>query len=259
MELEILPSAFLGEYIELVAKDLKHTFDHLCEAELSTPNFSFYTSVASVYSSKIEGEEIELDSFIKHKRDGIPFLPDYIKKIDDLYDAYLFAKQHNLNEKNVKQAQKKLSKQLVAANLPGNYRTQNMYVASADGKIDYVAAQPQLVGKEMNSFFKDIFTLTRVELSIEEIFYYAGIIHLVFVKIHPFIDGNGRSARLLEKWFIAQKLGTNAWFLQSEKMYYLNHQLYYQNLRLIGLKYQELNFAKAMPFLLMLPQSLLAS
>lgn len=42
----------------------------------------------------------------------------------------------------------------------------------------------------------------------------------VFVKIHPWNDGNGRSARLLEKWFIAQKLGPKAWFLQSEKNYY---------------------------------------
>ncbi|WP_220392957.1 Fic family protein [Chitinophaga lutea] len=33
------------------------------------------------------------------------------------------------------------------------------------------------------------------------------MIHLVFVKIHPRADGNGRSARLLEKWFLAVKLG----------------------------------------------------
>ncbi|MBL0098191.1 MAG: Fic family protein [Bacteroidetes bacterium] len=33
------------------------------------------------------------------------------------------------------------------------------------------------------------------------------MIHLVFVKIHPLNDGNGRSARLIEKWFLAQKLG----------------------------------------------------
>ena len=46
------------------------------------------------------------------------------------------------------------------------------------------------------------------------------MIHLLFVKIHPWNDGNGRSARLIEKWFIAQKLGDKAWFIQSEKNYY---------------------------------------
>jgi hypothetical protein len=58
-------------------------------------------SVSSVFSSKIEGENIELDSYIKHKRYGVEFLPDYTKKIDDLYEAYTFAKANELNEKNV--------------------------------------------------------------------------------------------------------------------------------------------------------------
>jgi Fic family protein len=92
-------------------------------------------------------------------------------------------------------------------------------------------------------------------LSIEEVFYYAAFIHLVFVKIHPWNDGNGRSARLLEKWFIAQKLGNKAWFLQSEKMYYSFHSTYYQNIRLLGLEYPELDYSKALPFLLMLPKT----
>ena len=61
-------------------------------------------------------------------------------------------------------------------------------------------------------------------LTIEETFYFASMIHLMFVKIHPWNDGNGRSARLIEKWFLAQKLGEKAWYIQSEKNYYQNHQ-----------------------------------
>ncbi|MET4080379.1 Fic family protein [Pedobacter sp. UYP30] len=247
----------LSEYLLAVAKNLQCAFDQLYEAELSTPKFSFYTSVAAVFSSKIEGEKIELDSYIKHKRDGIPFLPDYTKKIDDLYYAYIFAQQSELNENNVKEAHKLLSKHLVSATWQGKYRSQNMYVASEDGKIDYVAARPQIVATEMNAFFEDIRLLVGVRLSIEEIFFYAAMIHLVFVKIHPWSDGNGRCARLIEKWFIAEKIGEKAWFIQCEKMYYLHHQAYYKNLKRLGIEYQELNFNNGLPFLLMLPQSLI--
>ncbi|MBL7733660.1 MAG: hypothetical protein JNM88_20990, partial [Chitinophagaceae bacterium] len=59
--------------------------------------FSFYTSVSAVFSSKIEGEDIDLDSFIRHKRFGAKYQPDYTQKIDDLYEAYVFAQQHQLS------------------------------------------------------------------------------------------------------------------------------------------------------------------
>jgi len=38
-----------------------------------------------------------------------------------------------------------------------------------------------------------------------EVFYYVSLVHLAFVKIHRFIDGNGRIGWLLEKWFLASK------------------------------------------------------
>lgn len=62
MELKILPNKLIETYLTKVPEGLEISFDSLCDAELSTPNFSFNTSVASVFSSKIEGENVELDS-----------------------------------------------------------------------------------------------------------------------------------------------------------------------------------------------------
>jgi Fic family protein len=254
--LQLISIDLLETYLKQVPNSLKLNFDALADAEISTESFSFYVSVSSVFSSKIEGETIELDSYIKHKKFGVEFLPDYTKKIDDLYDAYNFAQGNELNQLNIFEAHKLLSRNLLSANWQGKYRTQNMYVTTADGKIEYVAVLPYQVEIEMKKFLDDISILLKADLSVEEVFYFASYIHLVFVKIHPWNDGNGRTARLIEKWFLAQKIGPKAWFMQSEKMYYESHNSYYDNIRSLGLEYSELNYKQALPFLLMLPKTI---
>lgn len=253
-KLQLIKTDLLPEYLTVGSLDEK--FQLLKDAEISTDTFSFYTSVASVFSSKIEGETIEIDSYIKHKGMGMEFQPDYTQKIDDLYNAYLFAQKNELNQKNIAQAHILLAKNIVATNYQGKLRINNMYVATDDGRIEYVAISPYQLQAEMDKFYADLKILLNQKLKTEEVFYYAAYLHLVFVKIHPWHDGNGRTARLLEKWFVAQHLGEKAWFLQSEKNYYLHHQTYYKNLRTFGLEYQELDFTKALPFLLMLPNAL---
>lgn len=256
LPLQILSDALLPNFLKQIESGLESSFYALKEAEISTADFSFYTSVAAVYSSKIESEDIELDSYIKHKHLGISFLPDYTKKTDDLYSAYIFAQQNQLTEASLLEAHQLLGKHLLLPKYLGKYRSANMFVTTPEGQIAYVATVPNMVGSEMQKLFEDISLLQSTTLSLAESFYYAAYIHLVFVKIHPFADGNGRTARLIEKWFLAEKLGTKAWFLQSEKQYYNAHQAYYENLGDIGLEYPNLVYEKALPFLLMAVQSL---
>jgi Fic family protein len=256
-KLKILPTILIEEYKKQLPLDLQTNFGGLEDAEISTDTFSFYTSVSSVFSSKIEGEAIELDSYIKHKKFGVEFLPDYTKKIDDLYNAYTFAKVNELNQANIEEVHRLLTKHILAKQHQGKLHQHNMYVSTPDGRIEYVAVSPYVIQEEIKLFYADLEVLVKTNLSFEEVFYFAALVHLVFVKIHPWNDGNGRSARLLEKWFLAQHLGEKAWFVQSEKNYYQQHQTYYTNIRLLGLEYPLLDYTKALPFLLMLPQLLI--
>ncbi len=254
--LNIISDALLDGYKQNVSESLQERFEALRDAEISTADFDFCTSVAAVFSSKIEGEEIELDSYVKHKRFGVEFQPDYTKKIDDLYNAFLFAQQSALNRENLEKAHAILTKNILAEYQQGVLRKQNMYVTTPDGKIEYVAASPFELETEMQKFYSDLETLLSAPLNLKEAFFFAAMLHLVFVKIHPFNDGNGRTARLLEKWFLAKKAGDKAWYVQSEKHDYEQHKTYYNNLRALGVEYEKLDYSGAMPFLLMLSQSL---
>jgi Fic family protein len=256
MKFEIVSDALLEDYCEAISDDFLKRYQQLQDSELSMDTFSFYTSVAAVFSSRIEGEAMELDSYVKHKRFGIEFSPDYTQKIDDLYSAYSFAQANPCNQANIEAAHRTITTHILPDHTQGKLRTGNMYVTTSDGRIEYVAASPYVVAAEMSKFYADLEKLIAADLTLQEVFYYASLLHLVFVKIHPFNDDNGRTARLIEKWFLALKLGEKAWLIQSEKNYYQHHQTYYQHIRRLGLEYDELDYGKALPFLVMLPHSL---
>lgn len=248
-KLKIISLDLLSEFIRAFDSNLASRFEALSESELTIESFNFYVSVSAVFSSKIEGEDIDLDSFIKHKRFSIEYQKDYTQKIDDLYNAYLFAQSHKLNKENILFVHKELTKHILPAHKQGKYRTGNMFVITNKGKIDYVAPIASKIETELESFYHDLDVLLSSDLSFEEIFYFAAFIHLIFVKIHPFEDGNGRTARLIEKWFLAEKLGEKAWFISSEKNYYENHDNYYSAIRKIGNEYETLQYSNSMRFL----------
>jgi len=256
MELEILKNDYISLFREIVKESPLDTLNKLEKIDIPVDYFKFCNSVSSVYSSKIEGEDIDFDSFYKHKFLKVKFKPDYTKKTDDLFSAYEFIYKNSLSLKNVLKTHSILSSNLLPKSQQGFIRTNPMFVINSDDKIEYVAADSAIVKQELEKLFHDISLLQNAKLDAFEILYFASYIHLVFVKIHPFQDGNGRTARLMEKWFLIDKLGDIATSIQLEKNYYLKLHDYYNNIKKLGAEYEKLNYDNCLDFLLMTTKGL---
>jgi len=246
---------YYPEYYKLIGGEI----NQLIEAfgfEKINGNLGYNIQASAVYSSNIEGNTIDLNSFMNYKLSQQLKKPQKeIQEIENLISAYEFAQNNPLTESNFLNCHKILSKTLVSATNRGKYRSEKVGVFGEDGLV-YLSIEPEFVVKRMKEFFEEINEIVAIQdMQTEEVFYYASLIHLVFAHVHPFRDGNGRAARLLEKWFIADKLGNIFWNLPSEKYYKENQSEYYQNINL-GVNYYELNYDKCIPFLCMLPKCL---
>jgi len=217
--------------------------------------FEYLTKSSAVYSSNIEGNSIDLNSYMNYEMNKDKFkVGKEIEEIEDLVEAYEFAQANKLNEKNLLNCHKIFSNTLLIRSKRGKYRIEKVGVFGKEG-LAYMAVEPEFVEKEMKLFFQDVSELILSDLNEIEVFYFASLIHLRFAHIHPFRDGNGRAARLLEKWFVVEKLGHDFWKMPSEEYYKNNQAKYYETINL-GVNFYELNYDKCIEFLEMLPNCL---
>ena len=253
VKLKILNHKLFAEYDSEIKIDLEKKVKLIKAINLPF-NFDFYEASAATYSSNIEGNSTSLDTFLKYSSTKSIKENKEIVEINDLVKAYQFAKKNELTKKNFLQSHKILSKQFLITSAQGKLRKGNVVIAGKQG-IAYVAIEYQYLKKEFDLLFYDIDLIIGTKLSLVQALYFSSLIHLIFEKIHPFNDGNGRSGRLLEKWFLSNFIGERAWMIESEKYYFENRDAYYKNLS-IGFDYESCDLDKALPFLLMLPKAI---
>lgn len=252
--MRVTDKKYFDDYKEAININLTDLFDSTDFSDKKI-DLGYRIRSAAVFSSNIEGNSIDLNSFMNAIIGKRKFKPQKeIREIEYLVKAYEFAKENKLDEKNLLKVHKILSNTLLLKDKRGKYRNDRMGVFDSTGLV-YLAIEPQFVEEKMNELFEDINTLRKRKLSIEELFYHASLIHLKFVHIHPFWDGNGRAARILEKWFLSEKINNRAWKIQSEKYYKEHLPVYYDCINL-GVNYYELNYDNCIPFLTLIVNSL---
>ncbi len=252
--LQILSSDYFNNYQKQLKFDVESLFATIKTRTHTLEDFRFYLANSAVHSSNIEGNTVSFDTYLKSAEFNLHLKTKEMKEIEDLISAYQFARENHLTLENMLKAHEMLTSSILIKKERGKIRKVKVGVRS-EGRLIYLAIEPEFIKQELEKLFADISALLSTTLTTTEIFYYAAYIHLVFVNIHPFVDGNGRATRLMEKWFLSKMLGDNAWFITSEKNYWDNRSTYYKNLQ-IGANYYEIKYERSIPFLLMLPNSL---
>jgi Fic family protein len=259
----------MGKHLKFMSAEYIETYSSKCKIDwyevshnlrsksvFTAEDFEYYLIASSLYSSKIEGNSLDANSFSRNRGNKSFPKKKEVQEIEDLVKAYKFASENKLSKIAFLKTHGILSKSLLPAKERGILRKHQVSVNdSRTLKPVYIAVEPQYVSQELSKLFSDISELLKRDLTHKEVFYYASMIHLWLAKIHPFGDGNGRAARLLEKWFLVSKLGMSVWSLNSEKHYWDNRPAYYQNIAL-GFNYYALHWDRCLPFLLMLPEAL---
>jgi len=216
----------------------------------------YQLNVSAVYSSNIEGNSLDMNSYMNSITKEISFTKkrNEVEEIKDLANTYNFAQKNELNSFNFLKTHALLSQTFLIKDKRGVYRTDRMGVFDNTGMV-YLALEAEKITNKMNLIFNNIKQLLGANLTVGQAFYHASLIHLKLAHIHPFWDGNGRSARLLEKWFLSKIIDSELWKLPSEKFHKTDRESYYNHIAL-GIDYYSLDYKKCLPFLVMLPKSL---
>jgi Fic family protein len=87
--------------------------------------------------------------------------------------------------------------------------------------IRFEAVPGRCVPEEMDRFLRWLDSPTEIDLPIK-----AGIAHIWFITIHPFIDGNGRMARALSDYILAENNSISPYYSLSKEIL-SNRKSYY--------------------------------
>ena len=153
------------------------------------------------HTTHIEGTQLtfEQSKKILEGRKILSANTEDIKEVKNYKDAFKLVSDHlksksKITESLIKKIHKELVKGVRGGSAdPGKYRKVQNYIGNAVTKeIIYIPPKPAEVPALMNDFVEWIEHKSGIHPVLK-----SGIIQFQFVHIHPFVDGNGRTSRLL--------------------------------------------------------------
>lgn len=173
-------------------------------------------------STSIEGNPLPLTDVKRilknkpeHIRDSEKEVLNYNKALVEL-DELIKKDSVSFDLDLLLQIQRTVTAELIEKNRWGKIRQEPVFVN--DPKTRQTAYLPPDHG-EVIPLLKEMFDFLEKNSNVIDSLILAGIFHKQFVIIHPFVDGNGRTARLATKVLLA-KMGLDTFNLFSFENYY---------------------------------------
>ena len=192
------------------------------------------------HSTAIEGNPLSLNQVnklakgikIQGQKRATQEVLNYLNVLNNM-DSYI--EGGKITEKNVLKLHENITHYtLEYTYLEGQYRSQPVYVVNQEGDIVFTPPNANLVQGQIQDLLEWI-NNTSGELNAV---ISAGIIHYEFVRIHPFVDGNGRTGRALAAIYLYLR-GFDVDFTLDE-YYNNNRQAYYHALNSVDPQTQDL-------------------
>lgn len=194
----------------------------------------YYVRKEAVLSSQIEGTQSSLSDLLLYESNEIPSVP--IEDVEEV-SSYVAALEHGL--KRVREGfplslrliremhEILLSKGRGSNKQPGRFRTsQNWIGGTRPGNAVFVPPPAERLMECLSNFEKYLHLEERTYASLID----AGLIHVQFETIHPFLDGNGRIGRLLITFFLIMMGDIREPNLYLSLFFKNNRNTYYEKL-----------------------------
>jgi len=191
-----------------------------------------YIKKESAYSSQIEGTKARLTDALLAEVERTPELPndvdDILHYINAMNEGLKRLEKLPLSIRLIKEIHQILLTEARSATYPypGEFRrVQNWIMGTNPADARFVPPPPEYVTPAMSNLEKFFYSYEDIPILIK-----VALIHSQFETIHPFVDGNGRTGRLLITFYLCQQKVLKRPILYLSEYFKKHRELYFSML-----------------------------